>query len=178
VTIRLTPTRGPLRAARGGLLAACSAALAVAAHGVAGGGLPDTGLTVMLTLGVAGLGTALAGKRRGTKEILGALSVSHLGMHLILTVLSHGAHGGHAASGWGMLGAHVAGVLLTGVILTRAEQAIFALARALGLLLPKRSAPRPVPSFTVRVVRPRRIDAQVRLLWRSGVWHRGPPVFS
>lgn len=178
MTIRLTPTRGALRAVRGGLLASCSAALAIAAHGIAGGGVPDTGMTVLLTLGVACLGTALAGKRRDTKEILAALSVSHLGMHLALSTLCHAAPGGPAISGWGMLGAHAVGVLLTGLVLTRAEQAVFALARALGLLLPKRSAPQPVPSYTVRVARPCTIDAQVRLLWQAGIWHRGPPVTS
>src|SRR6266568_4615950 len=46
------------------------AALAVAAHAVSGGMVPDPGLTALLTVGVAAVGIALADRRRSQGAIL------------------------------------------------------------------------------------------------------------
>ncbi|MGH3620930.1 MAG: hypothetical protein ACRDQ5_03960, partial [Sciscionella sp.] len=147
MTSRPAPTRGALRALRGGLLALCSGALAVAAHALAGGAGPDTGLTLLLTALVGLAGVALADRRRCGLAILGALGVSHLGAHLILTTLAHHQHAMHV-DGALMTAAHVSAVLLTAVLLTRAEAAVFASAAALAMLLPRRPLSRPVPPAT------------------------------
>lgn len=170
------PTRGPLRVLRGGLLAVTSSALAVAAHAIAGGMLPDTGLTLLLTVAVGAAGTALADRRAGALAILGALGLSHLGIHLILSVAALG-DASPPVNGWLMSGGHLAAVLLAAAVLTRTEAAFFALAAVWALLLPawlagplEPGAGRsPVP-HTMPVA-----DATLAVLLRRAIPRRGPP---
>jgi hypothetical protein len=165
---------------RGGLLASSGAALAVAAHGLAGGGWPDTGFTLLLTVLLAGAGTALADRRRGLPAILGALGAAQLGMHVLLSA-AHPHHAGVAAGlPWpGMTASHAVAVLLTAVLLAKAEAAVFAVASALGALLPRR--PLPAPVNTPRpgvVVAPLRVDTELDVLFHRVCLRRGPPVCS
>ena len=178
VTGQLLPTRGPLRALRGGLLALTSSALAVAAHAVAGGMLPDTGLTLLLTLAVGAAGTALADRRAGGLAILGALGLSHLGIHLILSIVALDEAGG-PVNGWLMSGGHLVAVLLAAAVLTRAEAAFFALAAVCALLLPSR-LPGPLTPGTgparvlLRAFPP--ADRALAVLLRRARPRRGPPL--
>jgi len=174
------PTRGAPRALRGGLLASTAAALAVTAHGLAGGGWPDTGFTLLLTALLAGAGTALADRRRGLPAILGALGASQLAMHLLLSA----PHPHQAGAGLGlqwpvMTAAHAVAVLLTALLLAKAEAAVFAVARALAALLPRRAQPAPVnvPRPGV-VVAPLRVDTELDVLFRRVCLRRGPPARS
>jgi hypothetical protein len=171
-----------LRALRGGLLAGTSASLAVVAHVIGGGMLPDTGLTVLLTVGVAAAGIALANRRRGPVEILLALGGSHLGIHLMLTVAANSEHvDGPPMNGWLMTGGHVVAVLIAAVLLTKAEAAFFALACALALLLPRwllgASRP-PVAAEGSPAARPAPADRRIRVLLRRACARRGPPLTS
>ena len=85
---RRTTSEAP--AARGWLLAVCSAALAIAAHGTAGGELSDSALTVLLTAVLAWGGTALA-RRGGLLTVTVALGTTQLAQHVLLTeVATHG----------------------------------------------------------------------------------------
>jgi hypothetical protein len=164
---------------RGGLLAVTSSALAVAAHAVAGGMLPDTGLTLLLTVAVGASGTALADRRAGPLAILGALGLSHLGIHLILSVAAPG-EAGRPINGWLMSGGHLVAVLLAAVVLTRAEAAFFALAAVCALLLPGWLAGPGHPgtgssSELLRTFAPP-ADRALTVLLRRARPRRGPPL--
>jgi hypothetical protein len=168
------PARGALRVLRGGLLAVTSASLAVAAHAVAGGGLPDTGLTLLLTAGVGAAGVALADRRRGPLAILLALAASHLGMHLVLALAMPGEP---LVPGGSMLLAHLAGVAVAGLLLTRAEAAIFAVLAAVARLLP-RPPHRPLPPVDPAPLRPAAppADRALAVLLTRARPRRGPPL--
>lgn len=139
----MSATRGAPRVLRGVTLAGCSAALTVAAHAAAGGSVPSPGLTLVLTVLLAGAGVALADRRRGFPAILAAVAASQLGMHVLLAGLGHG-HGG-AAAGLGpgggastpvaMVVLHAVAAVITAVLLAGAENAVFAVAAVLRWLL-------------------------------------------
>lgn len=176
VVVQPVPTRGALRVVRGALLAATSAALAIAAHAVASGMLPSAGLTLLLTLGVAAGGTALADRQRGPGAVLLALGTAQLGMHLILSVAGHG--GDQPVNGWLMTGGHALAVLCAAGLLARAEAALFAVASALGRLLPRRWATAPtMPTALVAAPRlPAPADRALSVLLCRCLGRRGPPV--
>ena len=174
----LTPSRGMLRVARGSVLAVTSAALAVLAHVIGGGMPPSTGLTLLLTVGVAAGGVALADRQRGGLAILGALGASHLAIHLLLTLCTPTMDMGSPFNAQTMFGAHVVAILLAAVLLTRAERAIYALAELLSVLLPRWIvvlfvAPElpPAPSRA-----PEPAAKAMRVLLRRACSRRGPPV--
>lgn len=177
----LTPTRGAPRILRGTLLAGTSAALAVAAHTIGGGMLPDPALTVLLTVGVAAAGIALADRRRGPVAILAALGGSHLGIHLMLSLVATGQPG-QMINPVAMAGGHVVAVLLAAVLLSKAESACFAvcsaLAALLALLLPHWlvEPPAPVPEKpALRVLAAPPTDRPLDVLLRRACARRGPP---
>lgn len=87
------PTRGPLR---GAALAVTSTTLAITAHAVAGGGLPDTTLSAFVTVGVltvgvlpvgiAAVGVGLADRRRSPGVILAVLAGAQLATQVSLAL--------------------------------------------------------------------------------------------
>lgn len=166
---------------RGGLLALCSAALAMAAHALAGGTGQNAGLAVPLTALIALAGIALADRQRGGPAILGALGISHAGEHLMLTTLAHHQHAAHFDAthfdATAMTAAHVAAVLLTAVLLTHAESAVFATAAALAMLLPRRPLSQPVPAAALLThVADIPVDHVLDVLLRKVIGKRGPPL--
>src|ERR1700743_3007616 len=110
MTGRPTPTRGAPRVWRGVALAVTSAMLAVAAHAAAGGGLPDPGLTALLTIGVAAVGVALADRRRSAGAIIAVLGAAQLATHVLPSFAEMGMAGDMGMAGHSytlaMLGAH------------------------------------------------------------------------
>jgi hypothetical protein len=156
------------------LLAAMSAALAVAAHTVAGGMLPDPGLTALLTVGVAAVGIAMADRRRGQGAILLVLGAAQLATHVLLSVASQGMP--DMVDPLVMTGAHAAAVLVAAVLLARADAVVFGLAGLLAMLLPRVViAPPPVgPLVSWRVAVP--VDRAKAVLLRLTSPRRGPPV--
>ncbi len=183
---RPTPTRGALRVSRGVVLAVTSAALAVAAHRIAGGGVPDAVSTMLLTLGVAIVGVALASKRRSTGAILIVLGAAQLAMHLLLsfdttTMPGMGMSGmtpaGPPFGSVAMMSAHAVAALVTAILLAKADAALFAVAEALARLLPTILIAPPVPTGPARLrpsVAPRVRSTAVSL--RRDNARRGPPV--
>jgi hypothetical protein len=166
---------------RGVALAVTSATLAIAAHRLAGGGdPPDTGLTIVLAFGVAGIGVTMAGKQRSVWAILAVLGVAQLATHVLLSVNTMDMPGmGPAGMQYttGMFGAHAIAVLVTAAVLTKADAAVFAASAALARLLPTLLSAPPVPGAPVRplprvapLVRP----VSVLLCRENG--RRGPPV--
>jgi hypothetical protein len=122
-----------LRIVRGGALALSSTSLAIAAHGVAGGSFPDFSGLLMMALLVAAAGAVLADRQRSRPAIVGALASAHLATHVLLSMDPMRMASDTSPK---MLLAHVLGVLATGVILAKAETAIFAISAALARLVP------------------------------------------
>lgn len=165
------------RVLRGLAAAGCSAALAVAAHAAAGGGLPSTGLTVVGTALLGGAGVALADRRRGPLAILAALGAGQLGMHVVLGLgHAHQPGAGHADP-VAMTALHAAAVLVVAMLLAGAENAAFAVAAVLGWLLggPLRvSGPAPAAAPVLAVL-PAAPSLVTSILLRRVHGRRGPP---
>ena len=156
-------------------LAVVSAVLAVAAHTVAGGMMPDFGLTVLLTIGVAALGVALADRRRGFGMILLTLGAAQVATHELLSLASDGMAMSQVDP-LTMTAAHAVAVVVTAVLLAQAEAVVFRLAGALARLLPRVLVG---PPALGRLSVPHRVDAVDRalvVLLRLASPRRGPPV--
>lgn len=164
-----------VRVVRGALLAVSSTVLTLTAHVAGGGAPPDAGLTVLLTLLIAAAGIALADRRRSGPAILGALVAAQTLMHLILVVLCRHDEFPFAFDGT-MLLAHVAAVLITGLLLTRAESAIFAAMAALSMLLPRPNPPLPARTAPLPVINSTLVGHVLDVLLRRICARRGPPV--
>ena len=130
---------------RGCLLAFSSAGLAITAHALGHGGMPDTALTVLLTVLIGWTGAALAEKTTGPLGILAVLGTAQLAMHGVLTELA--GHLGH--NGPGMYLAHAAATAVTAVLVAHAESMLRIAAARLRLLLPVVWRPAPVPDGPV-----------------------------
>ncbi|HEV3357149.1 MAG TPA: hypothetical protein VG247_10160 [Pseudonocardiaceae bacterium] len=174
----LAPSRGALRVVRGSVLAITSAALAVLAHVLGGGMPPSTGLTLLLTIGAAAGGVALADRQRGGITILAALGTSHLAIHELLTLCTPAMDMGSPVNAQVMLAAHVAAILLAAVLLARAERAIYLLAALLAMLLPRWIVvhfehPEPAPAPRCHAAP---APKAIRVLLRRVNARRGPPV--
>ncbi|GAB3286337.1 hypothetical protein [Parasphingorhabdus pacifica] len=182
MTIRLTPTQGLLRALRGVGLAITSASLSVAAHTAAGGSLPEPGMTTVITLLLAGTGVALANRKRGPKHIVGALLVAQCALHQSLQVTGSNGHPGHAAAPFDtatMTFGHIAVAVLTGLVLARAEHALFVVATFLGMILPRRHSPLPVATSLRTICIPARtVRGTAEILYQRIHSRRGPPALS
>lgn len=165
---------GPVRVLRGAMLAVTSTTLAGTAHGVAGGGWPETLPVLPLSLLIALAGTALADRRHGSWSMIGALGVTELSQHLLLSVM-------HSEPLFGsglMTGAHLVALVLSAVLLARADAAVVAVAGAVRRLLPVTpSFPHPDRVVAVRIsVRP--AGHLLDVLLRRSLGRRGPPVLS
>lgn len=181
----IVPERGALRAIRGCALAVTSAVLALAAHLVAGGVLPDPALSLLLALVLGTSGIAVAQRRRRGWAILLVVAVTQVALHAVLrspdglsSPNGHGAVSAPAVAGSvPMVLAHAMAVLLTAWLLTGAESAIFVVAAALSLVLPKRLAPLPVVAPVVwSLPEPVRPANPVLMVLLRRVWRRrGPP---
>jgi len=161
-------------------LAVTSGALSVAAHGAGGGSLTEFAPVLPLIVLTAFAGTAVATRRRNPLAVLGALAATQLAQHLLLSLVhSHqpSPEQGLGFDGTQMAGAHAVAALLTGVLLVKADAALFALAAAVSRLLPRRLAPAPI-RLAPRVPVPRANDpaALIEVLLRRVNGRRGPPV--
>lgn len=71
------------------MLACSSAALAMVAHGTAGGTVPDASIAIVLTVLVAWAGSSIAWTRCGMPAMLAVLGASQLGMHGLMAAMAH-----------------------------------------------------------------------------------------
>ena len=169
--------RPPHQALRGWLLAFASTGLAVAAHGVAGGGLPDATLTVPLTALIALGGTALAGRLQSVPAMVAALGTVQLGLHLLLTEMAAPDHlAGRHLNGWLMFAGHAAATLITATLLTRASAVLGLVAWIRARL----TGPRYVPARAPAGVPPgsTRPGQLIEVVLRRVSARRGPPLRS
>jgi hypothetical protein len=164
---------------RGVGLATTSTALSLAAHAAAGGALPAPGTTFVVTSSLAGAGIALADRRRGRRFIVAALGANQLVIHLVLqhtNTDSHAYSAGLPLSAMSMFWGHAAAAILTGLMLARAELALFAMARLLGLILPRKSTPFPI-TLTRPACAPWSTDQlSVQSVRSCGLVPRAPPA--
>jgi hypothetical protein len=163
------------------------AALAVAAHGLAGGGYPEaTGLTLLLAAATA-VGTLAATLpatgHAGRTALFALLTGGQWAGHEALTGLIGGHHGptcaGHAVfaglhlPGGLMAAAHTLAAVLCAVLITLADRLYAALSRAIRAVVTR---PGPLPPV-VRALRHPRSTNHLHGLLRSGVLgSRAPPM--
>jgi hypothetical protein len=169
---------------RGGLLAVSSAVLAISAHTLADGSLPDLSMTVLLTVMVGWTATALAAKARGLVSTIAVLGAAQLVMHVVLSTLAlhsdiHSATAG-AMSGLTMTTSHSVATILTALLVTRADSMLLTVLNTMRLLLPPvwRAAPVPDTVLAPIPVPAPEIGQLVSELFRSTLGRRGPPLYS
>ncbi|PXX63006.1 hypothetical protein DFR70_10659 [Nocardia tenerifensis] len=137
-----SPSTGHLR---GGLVGVLVGALAVAAHGVAGGGFPDSAELTPVLLVAALAGCAASTFAGGRASVLGLLMAGQLASHVALSGLLGHEHPTAATSPLptgGMLVAHAVASLGGAAIISVAER-LYALASgAVRAVLARPSAPR------------------------------------
>ncbi|MBF6173534.1 hypothetical protein IU476_18890 [Nocardia blacklockiae] len=151
---------------RGGLTGAAVAVLAVAAHGLAGGGRPGSTALTLLVLAATVCGVAAGAGRAenlGRVRLFGMLAGGQLAGHAVLTASvghDHGAAargtahaadllvaGVHLPAGW-MLCAHVGAAVLGALLIHAADRLYRAVSQAVRTItgspspLPVASAPR------------------------------------
>lgn len=173
---------GDASGVHGLLLASASAALAVAAHGLAGGPVSDFTFTVLLATLLAWGGMSLA-RRGGTPALFAVLAVTQACQHVLLTELASGHRGERAVfDGTTMFAAHAVATTIAAVLLTRAGTALGVIAAAIAWLLTRLHAlvagpvpPRPVTAGTSLPARP---GSLLEVLLRQVCARRGPPVSS
>jgi hypothetical protein len=167
---------------RGCLLALSSTGLAIAAHGVAGGGMPDTALTIPLTALVAWGAMALRPWTYAPVTLAGLLGVLQVVLHLLLTEnANHHQHGQPPIDGWAMFAGHALATVLTAALLAKASTALTLVAAALAWLRAGLCAPLAIPLTALATIggtcaRPARPGLLLEVLLRRVRARRGPPV--
>ncbi|NLU85075.1 hypothetical protein [Rhodococcus sp. HNM0569] len=134
----------PTAALRGSSVGAVTAALSIAAHGIAGGGLPTTSALTLLVLTCAGLGAAVAGTGRATRGVMPLAAALALGQFCGHVALAVGAPAHDALPGLGMLGAHAAATAVCAGLVLACERLYGPLVRTLRVVF----APPRVPART------------------------------
>lgn len=194
----MTRTRAPFRVPRAAAVAVTVLALAAAAHMFAGGQLPAFPVMAALTAVVALSAVMLAGTKMTAPILAAYLGGCQAALHLSFSALSGPGtpipgpahHAGTvagaatAAAGaahdhlsadvsFGMLGMHLAAVLLTALLMARGESALWALAAWLRPLIdpPKPTGIQGTRFITVTPAEP--MPLQGKALGRPPA--RGPP---
>ncbi|KFZ83423.1 hypothetical protein ED92_05845 [Amycolatopsis sp. MJM2582] len=161
-----------------------SAALAVTAHMIGDGDLPDTAMTVLLTVLIGWNAAFLASKARGPLATIVDLGAGQVVMHLVLSSLSthEVVHGEPApvSGGLAMTAAHVVATLITAVLLAKADGLLLGILSCLRALVPFILNALPVPAALASPVlaRPAGPGHLVRVDLRRVHGRRGPPLFS
>ncbi|MBC6449261.1 hypothetical protein [Actinokineospora xionganensis] len=172
---RVTRPRA-FRAARGALLATTSTALTIAAHGMAGGGVPETAVTVVIAALIAWAGTAVASRARSLSAMVALLGTSQLTLHVLFAYVSHG-HDAVALTPT-MLATHVVAIGATAVLLTQADAALDLVAAAItGLVRALVWTPSP-PALVVHKFQVSTVGHLLEVVFRQVCARRGPPRFS
>ncbi|WP_263997425.1 hypothetical protein [Mycobacterium yunnanensis] len=153
-----------------------TAALAVAAHGFAGGGLPSGPAAAMLALLSITLGTLVATIRHAVdfRALVAVLSAGQLLCHVLLSAGGHA----HAAAGGApplpMLAAHVVAVALGAALISVGGRLAAALSRV--VVAATRLVGHPVAGPTTTSVDGADQPLQSVRLLSASLSHRGPPV--
>jgi len=176
---------GPVRALRLAGFAVAVTVLSLGAHLAGGGGAPSAA-HLAVTASVAGMtGLALTRRRRGFVEILVVLTVSQVGVHLLLVPAAAGHEHPMHPVGTAMLLGHAAAVLLSAGLLARGERGLQALVPLLRAALAGLRSVLVVAAPAVPMDgRPRRTGGSPPLFaprlapMASGLVRRGPPALQ
>lgn len=161
----------PTAALRGVAVGALVPALAVAAHGIAGGGYPSpTALTLLFAV-CAGVGALTATLTRGPGALVGALGVGQVAAHAALALTAHTHTAAHAPT---MVAAHAAATLVCAALIATSERLHPLIRRTLRVVL-RAAAPRPSPDAP-RLLDFARPTRPVDALLRASISRRGPPA--
>ena len=161
-------------------MGALTAALAVAGHGIGGGGHPTSAALTLLVLCCGGVGALAAGGRTGSSAggrvaLLGTLTAGQVLGHLALSAALPHAHADLAAQGPVMLAAHAVATAACAALILAAERLYGPITRTLRTLL---IGPAPVtPQTSASPVRSTPATPAHRLLDHV-LSRRGPPAHT
>jgi hypothetical protein len=171
VTAEPSTTAARLRGIAAGLL---TAALAVAAHGVADGAAPSgtaVALLAVLAATVGGLAATIS-CTADVRALLGLLAGGQLVGHLMLSAAGH-SHGEPTSPAPAMVIAHALAVVMGAVLIAVGGRLCDAVSRIVEVAAP--AVVQPIPTRPLVVAD---ADQPLRsaLLLEASVSHRGPPV--
>ncbi len=154
-------------------MGALAGALAVAAHGVGGGGVPDSAALTLLLVTCGGVGamtTHLPARFHGSLALVASLGLGQLAAHAALTLTAHPNSAGPDVP---MLAAHAVATMVCALLIASAERLYGPLVHVWCLVL--RGEPQPIstaaqPHISSHHTNP--VDA----LLRASISRRGPPV--
>ncbi|MFH5211129.1 hypothetical protein [Antrihabitans spumae] len=170
-----SPTSPNTARIRGCVVGAFVGALAVAAHGSAGGGYPSgTALTLLVIVSGALGATAATIARPGPLGIAALLAGGQLLGHYALSVTADHSHAGGFGLG-AMALAHCVATVTSAFLIVVAERLLAVVTNVLRVALrrePSRpnTAPRPLP------IQSERVYPQFNDLLRDSISRRGPPA--
>lgn len=155
---------------------ALTAALSVAAHGTAGGGLPSGSTAAMLALLSLTLGALVTTIRDAAdfKVLVAVLAVGQLLSHALLGAAGHSHHTAAAAPLGMMVGAHLVAIAIGAALIALGGRLCAALSRV--VLASSRPTRLPVAAVSRIVVRSADQPLQSARLLSASLSHRGPPV--
>jgi hypothetical protein len=166
----------PAARLRGTSVGVLTAALAVAAHGAAGGGWPAGAVTAHLALLAVTLGAVASTLRAANRAtvLVGLLGAGQLIAHALLAIDGH-THGSHPLQpGALMLAAHLVAVTVGALLIAGGTRFCTALSRVLRAVARRVPA---IPAATAQVAgRSADQPLQSARLLATSVSHRGPPV--
>ncbi len=153
-----------------------TAALAVSAHGAAGGGLPSGSSTALLALVSITLGALVATTRGAAdvKVLVALLAVGQLLTHALLGAAGHSHPPAPGAPFGLMVAAHLAAIAVGAVLIAVGERLCVAISRVLSAS-PRQTRP-PVAGPSTIVVRSADQPLQSARLLSASLSHRGPPL--
>lgn len=168
----------PAARLRGTAAGALTAALAVAAHSTAGGGLPSSAAVVLLALSAVTLGAVVTTIRRAAdaEVLLVLLTVGQVVGHEVLGAAGHVHSTGSLAPAGAMLAAHTMAVAVGAVLIGAGGRLCALLSHALHVARP--GARRPVATLSTTVIGSADQPLRSALSLAASVSHRGPPVGS
>lgn len=158
---------------RGSAVGALVAGLAVAAHGIGGGGLPESAALTLLLVTCSGVGAVTAqlpARFHGPLALVAALGAGQVAAHFALTLTSH-MHS--AVPAVPMLAAHAAATVVCALLIANAERLYGPLVHVWRVVL--RGEPQPVSAAKTAHL-PARPANPVDALLRASISRRGPPV--
>ncbi|TSD44822.1 hypothetical protein FFI94_000700 [Rhodococcus sp. KBS0724] len=162
---------------RGSAVGAVSTALAIAAHGLAGGDVPPASSLTLLIAVCSAIG-AITGTlpvlARGPLPLIAALGAGQLAAHTTMALSMHSHSPSPARSpGLAMLGAHIVATLVCATLVLAAERLFRVITHVVRVVL---SAPATPVAARIRRFPTTHHRGPVDTLLRAGISPRGPPA--